>query len=59
MPKRRYRTRPGLILKVGPVLVTDRKDGHELADTPGVREHVRLGRLRIAAAGTTTPKSKE
>jgi hypothetical protein len=46
-----YRTAPGLILWVGPVKVTDRADGHELPDTPTVREHVRLGRLfRVVAA---------
>lgn len=42
---KRYKTRPGHQLRVGPLTVTDDERGTMLPDGPTLREHVRLGRL--------------
>lgn len=42
---KRYKARPGHILRVGLFKVTDDPRGMQLRENPCVREHVRLGRL--------------
>ena len=55
---KRYRTNPGLILRVGPTTVTDAPEGTPLPESRSVREHVRLGRLVPVAPTPLKPMSK-
>jgi len=57
---KRYKTEPGKRLLVLGQWVTDAEAGVPLPDTPGVREHVTLGRLVPAErAGTATTTQDE
>jgi hypothetical protein len=51
MTRAHFKAQPGLFVCTQGQKVTDRAQGHELALTPDVREHERLGRLlRVNAA---------